>query len=58
MGVYELMEGKEVNGRGVWQMAGGQKIFMYYGSNSEWMIGNREQLGAAMGSMYGKTQNT
>jgi hypothetical protein len=23
MGMYELMEGKEVNGRGVWQMAGG-----------------------------------
>jgi hypothetical protein len=28
MGVYELMEGKEVNGRGAWQMAGGEEYFM------------------------------
>jgi hypothetical protein len=39
MGVYELVEGKEVNGRGVWQMAGGQELFMYYAINKEWFIG-------------------
>jgi hypothetical protein len=53
MGVYKLMEGKEVNGRGVWQMAGGQEYFMYYGSNKEWVIGNREcmEAGEAAGWM-------
>jgi hypothetical protein len=46
MGVYELMEGKEVNGRGVWQMAGGWEYFMYYGSNKEWYIGGRGSMEA------------
>jgi hypothetical protein len=44
MGMYELMEGKEVNGRGVWQMAGGVEYFMYYGSNKHWFIGNRARM--------------
>jgi hypothetical protein len=54
MGVYELMEGKEVNGRGVWQMAGGQKHFMYYGRNKEWWISKREDMeaGKASGWMH------
>jgi hypothetical protein len=54
MGVYELMEGKEVNGRGVWQMAGGQQYFMYYGSNKQWLISAREAMeaGKAAGWMY------
>jgi hypothetical protein len=53
MGVYELMEGKEVNGRGVWQMAGGQEYFMYYGSSKQLFIGNREcmEAGKAVGVM-------
>jgi hypothetical protein len=48
MGMYELMEGKEVNGRGVWQMAGagGQERFMYYGSYKEWIIGGRASMEA------------
>jgi hypothetical protein len=46
MGVYELVEGKEVNGRGVWQMAGGQEHFMYYGSNKEWIISDRASMEA------------
>ena len=46
MGMYELMEGKEVNGRGVWQMAGGQEVFMYYASTKEWWIGGRENMEA------------
>jgi len=45
MGVYELMEGKEVNGRGVWQMAGGEEYFMYYSDNKEWWVGGREDMG-------------
>jgi hypothetical protein len=36
--VYELMEGKEVNGRGVWQMAGGQEVFMCNNGSGYWLI--------------------
>ena len=52
MGMYELMEGKEVHGRGVWQM--GQEVFMYYSSNKEWMISHRAAMeaGEASGWMY------
>jgi hypothetical protein len=32
--------------RGVWQMAGGNEGFMYYASNKEWMINNREAMEA------------
>jgi hypothetical protein len=54
MGVYELVEGKEVNGRGVWQMAGGKEWFVYYGRNKEWWISDRENMeaGKADGWMY------
>jgi hypothetical protein len=55
MGMYELMEGKEVNGRGGWQMAGGHEVFMYYhSSNKEWWIGGREAMeaGEALGFVY------
>jgi hypothetical protein len=54
MGMYELMEGKEVNGRGVWQMAGGVELFMYYGSRKAWMINDREdmEVGEHAGWMY------
>jgi hypothetical protein len=49
MGVYELIEGKKVNGRGVWQMVGEQELFMYYGSRpgnfirsiKKWTTGDR-----------------
>jgi hypothetical protein len=54
MGVYELMEGKEVNGRGVWQRAGGQEYFMYYDGNEQWFIcSGREAMeaGEAAGAM-------
>jgi hypothetical protein len=46
MGLFELMEGREVNGRGVWQMEGGQERFMYYGSKKQWSIGGREGMEA------------
>jgi hypothetical protein len=46
MGVYELMEGKEVNGRGVWQMAEGQEVCMYYANDKQWWISGRENMEA------------
>jgi hypothetical protein len=46
MGMYELVEGKEVNGRGVWQMAGGQEVFMYYASTNQWGVSKREYMEA------------
>jgi hypothetical protein len=46
MGMYKLMEGKEVNGRGVWKGAGGLELFMYYGSNKQWMINGRAHMEA------------
>jgi hypothetical protein len=54
MGMYELMEGKEVNGRGVWQMAGGVEFFMYYASNNKWCVSVRAgmEAGKASGWMY------
>jgi hypothetical protein len=46
MGMYELMEGKEVNGRGVWQMVGGQENFMYYAGRKHWYISGRADMEA------------
>jgi hypothetical protein len=55
MGVYELMEGKEVNGRGVWQIVGGVEYsphFMYFGRTKEWIIGDREDIEAGKEAEY------
>jgi hypothetical protein len=52
--VYELMEGKEVNARGVWQMEGGQERFMYYGSTKKWFISNRADMEAGKGAGWTK----
>jgi hypothetical protein len=56
MGMYELMEGKEVNGRGVWQMAGGVENFMYYAKRDKpddkrwhWFVCDRESMEAGEG---------
>jgi hypothetical protein len=54
MGVYERVEGKEVDGRGVWQALGGIGRFLfYYGSKKRWIVSNREAMEAdnGMGSM-------
>jgi hypothetical protein len=55
MGVYEQLEGKKVNRRGVWQMVGGGKdIFMYYASNNKWFVGKgmaAMEAGKAAGAM-------
>jgi hypothetical protein len=56
MGVYELVEGKEVNGRGVWKCAGYVRTtFMYYASSDKWwFISDREDMeaGEAAGWLY------
>jgi hypothetical protein len=47
MGVYERVESKEVDGRGVWQAAGGIDRFLHYRSSSErWMVNGRESMEA------------
>jgi hypothetical protein len=59
MGVYELVEGKEVNGRGVWRKEGergvtGDTAFIYYNKSKMWFIHDRAsmELGKATGWMY------
>ena len=45
MGVYQLMEGKVVNGRAVWQKQGGTtELFLYYAHNRKWYVGKRERM--------------
>jgi hypothetical protein len=45
--MYELVEGKDVNGRGVWQMAGGgEEVFMYNSGAGYWFICDREDMEA------------
>jgi hypothetical protein len=66
MGVYVLVEGKEMNGRGVWQMAGGQEFFMYYGSSKgliygsykQWWISDRARMEAGKGAGWMSVAST
>jgi hypothetical protein len=58
MGMYELMEGKEVNGRGAWQMAGGKKYFMYYASGKTWWISGRASMEAGKASGWMSVDST
>ena len=45
MGVYQLMGGKVVNGRAVWQKQGGtQELFLYNATNSSWHVSTREKM--------------
>jgi hypothetical protein len=45
MGVYELMEGKVVNRRAVWQKQGGaEEWFMYYSCSNSWVVSTREHM--------------
>ena len=50
MGRYELMEGKIVNGRGVWQRKEGKEgqkdLYLYYASDQMWYIYNKEAMEA------------
>jgi hypothetical protein len=58
MGMYKLMEGKEVNGRGVWQMAEGQEYFIYYSSSKEWYIGGRASMEAGKAAGWVRVAST
>jgi hypothetical protein len=41
MGVYNLMHGKVVSGRAVWQSSdGGTERFLFYASTNEWYVGS------------------
>ena len=56
MGLYELIEGKVVNGRGVWQYRGTSTMntsmssprrcqrFLYYVSTRKWRLSDREDM--------------
>jgi hypothetical protein len=57
MGVYELEEGKEVNTREVWK-ATGKEVFMYYASNNEWFIYDREHMEAGEGAGWMSVAST
>jgi hypothetical protein len=55
MGVYQLMEGKVVNGRAVWQKQGGTKeLFLYRASSGTWLVSKREHMekGEKKGFMF------
>jgi hypothetical protein len=43
MGVYERMEGKEMNGKGVWQKLG-MEHFLYYCGYSGWIVSRRRHM--------------
>jgi hypothetical protein len=53
MGVYERVEDKEVDGRGVWQALGGIGRFLHYDSNNEqWVVSDREDMEAGNGDGF------
>jgi hypothetical protein len=58
MGMYELVEGKGVNGRGVWQLQGNSDSFLYFSRSNvmEWVISNRREMEA--GEAVGWTRVT
>jgi hypothetical protein len=58
MGVYERVEDKEVNGRGVWQAVGSICRFLYSSSNKQWMVNDREGMEAGNGSCFMATIST
>jgi hypothetical protein len=51
MGVYERVEGTDINGRGVWQTVGGIGRFLYYfSSKKKWIVtSSRENMAAGYG---------
>jgi hypothetical protein len=46
MGVYERVENKEVDGKGVWQAVGGIGRFLYYHSSKAWMVSGQDDMEA------------
>jgi hypothetical protein len=63
MGVYERVESREVDGRGVWQALGGINRFLCYHSSREqwpgqWMVSDREMMEADDGTCYMRVKST
>jgi hypothetical protein len=53
MGAYELMEGKVVNRRAVWQkQGGGEERFLYYSGDSTWCLSVREDMETGMPAFF------
>ena len=56
MGRYELVEGKIVNGRGVWQRKEGKEgqkeLYLFYASSQEWFIGDKATMEAGEAAGY------
>jgi hypothetical protein len=58
LGVYELMEGKVVNGRAVWQNTETKAYFMYYTNTKRWIISDRESMEAGEGLGFVKVASS
>jgi hypothetical protein len=59
MGVYERVEGKEVNGRGVWQAVCSICRFLYYhSSKKQWMVSSGGSMEAGNGKGRMVTNST
>jgi hypothetical protein len=59
MGVYERVEDKKVNGRGVWQALSGLDCFLYYDSSKhQWMVSGRKDMEAGNGKSCGLFVNS
>jgi hypothetical protein len=43
-GVYELVKGKVVNGRAVWQHSGCEDTFVYYSNSNDWFVSQRVHM--------------
>jgi hypothetical protein len=59
MGAYELMEGKVVSGRAVWQkQGGGRERFLYFSNSSSWYVSDRENMETGMHAGFMKLAST
>jgi hypothetical protein len=59
MGVYERVENKEVNGKGVWQAVGGIGHFLYYlSSDKQWLVTSKNDMEAGNGNCFMLVQST
>jgi hypothetical protein len=69
MGVYERVEGKEINGKGVWQALGGIERFLYHYIDTgprwivcdmlpRWIVSDRESMEAGNGASHMRADST
>jgi hypothetical protein len=59
MGDYELMEGKVLRRRAVWQkQGGGEERFLYYSRNNSWVVSRREHMEAGSSKCLMKLKTT